>query len=245
MKSNERLRLLKGPGGGAPTDWSVVERAKRDGPERRAAFTELYATYYPYLYRDLRSKGLDPLRADECVQEFFAKLFGGERRLRQDFAGVTQERGSFRGWLRTVNWRQVLNALKFERAKKRGGGAMHLEVHHPLAQAVETPSLPLELPTDECAKRLVVRRAYEQLRREYATPEERAFVDNLYHYLRGEEGARSAEFCAMLQTNDNNLRQRRHQMRRRLRGHLIQEASELFGDSECIEDDLRRLALLE
>lgn len=229
-----------------PTDTLVVRAAIQSaGAEARAAREKLYKSYYPHILRSLCRRGIDERRAEEETQDFFAKLFDPCEHLGRSFSAMPVGQGSFGGWLRIVSWRALLNRLRHERSQAAGGGLPHSSIECQDVAAIEAAPPVSESLRDECAKVLIVRRAYERLRNEFSTVHEVGFVDDLYDYLAGEGHSLTlAYFKAAFATTDNAIYRRRSRMVEKLRRYLIDEANELFGDSDHIEDELRRLAVL-
>lgn len=247
MMSQATALPAKRPGDLPPTDTLVVGAAiESEGLPQRAAREQLYRLYYPHVLRGLAQKGIDERRAEEATQDFFARLFDPDDHLGRSFLGVRVGQGSFGGWLKLVSWRALLNRLRTERTKQNGGGMRPLSIESEEATTLEAVTPVAESLDDECAKVLIVRRAYERLRNEYSTLHEVGFVDDLYDYLAGDGHSLTREyFKAAFATTDDALRQRRSRMKATLARYLVAEANELFAGSDHIEGELRRLALLE
>jgi len=125
--------------GFALTRWTLVQRARGESPEARAALSDLCALYYAPVEAFIRCQGLDPEEARDLTQEFFARLLGGS-----GVTGADAGRGRFRSYLLGA----VKHFLQVERvrrmAAKRGGGAEHLRLTaHPEATSTgANPRIP-------------------------------------------------------------------------------------------------------
>ena len=99
------------------TDWSLVGRAGRGGPEgRRQALELLLPRYLPALRAHLmHRRRLSPDAADDLLQEFVASKI-----LEKDLiAHARRNAGKFRTFMLTALDRFALNRLRDEHAKKR------------------------------------------------------------------------------------------------------------------------------
>jgi RNA polymerase sigma-70 factor (ECF subfamily) len=101
----------------AQTDWSLVGRAGRGGPDgRRQALELLLPRYLPALRAHLvHRRGLSADASDDLLQEFVASKI-----LERDLiAHARRNAGKFRTFLLTALDRFALNRLRDQRAKKR------------------------------------------------------------------------------------------------------------------------------
>jgi len=99
------------------TDWSLVGRVGRGGPEgRREALGVLLLRYMPALQAHLvYRRGLSPDAADDLLQEFVASKI-----IEKDLiAHARRNAGKFRTFLLTALNRFLINRIRDEQAKKR------------------------------------------------------------------------------------------------------------------------------
>lgn len=97
------------------TLWSVVrDAAAVDHPDRQSAQKRILEIYGPSIHRYLLACMRDPHAVDEVYQEFALKLARG------DFAGVDPARGRFRGFVKTILYRLIVD---FHRRKGRNTAA--------------------------------------------------------------------------------------------------------------------------
>src|SRR3954452_23457364 len=101
-----------------PTTRASLLLRLRDSQDH-AAWVEFVALYEPLVYRLLRRHGLQDADAREVMQELFLAV---SRSI--DRWDPASERGSFRGWLRTVARNLLINWLKRgERRVSAHGGS--------------------------------------------------------------------------------------------------------------------------
>lgn len=143
------------------TQWSAVRRAAQPGES--VALSALCKAYWYPVYSFVRGQGCKEEDARDVTQGFFAMLLE-----RNDLASVRAERGRFRSWLRTAAKRYLLNELKHDRAKKRGGGRAHVDIDVASAEGrfqrdFATTLTPDQL-FDRCWARTVAERALARLK---------------------------------------------------------------------------------
>jgi len=103
-------------------------------PQDHEAWVEFVALYEPIAYRLFRRHGLQDADARELVQELF--LLVSRNIERWDPA---QERGTFRGWLRTVARNLMINWLKHRERKQLVAGGSELAVLFASLPAADEP----------------------------------------------------------------------------------------------------------
>jgi len=109
----------------ATTHWSVVLAASQPGtPGHQAALEQLCSTYWYPIYGFTRRRGMAPSDAEDCTQEFFARLLAKEW-----LAGVERSGSPFRAFLLTAVSRFLANEWDRRTAAKRGGGMTPLSLH--------------------------------------------------------------------------------------------------------------------
>lgn len=106
------------------TQWSLVVRA-RAGSESQAhtALETLCRNYWYPLYCFTRRQSRSHHEAEDCTQEFLARLLAHER-----MAAARPERGRFRTFLLTALRHFLINDWQRSRAEKRGGDRMPLSL---------------------------------------------------------------------------------------------------------------------
>ena len=122
------------------TRWTMVLRARGDGPESRAALGELCEAYWTPVFRFLRREGRSEDDSRELAQEFFTRLLSG--------GGIGQadpEKGRFRSYLLGALKHFLAERKRKEGRQKRGGNAVLVSIE---AGGTDTsPGIPIEDPT--------------------------------------------------------------------------------------------------
>jgi DNA-directed RNA polymerase specialized sigma24 family protein len=98
-----------------PTQWSLILRAKGEGPEAGAALEELVRTYWKFLTWLMRVSRHPPdVTPDDLAQEFLLNVVR-----RRDIAKLDPAQGSFHGWLRKSVKNFLCNEWKKRRIRER------------------------------------------------------------------------------------------------------------------------------
>jgi len=106
------------------THWSLVLAAgHQDAADHDEALNELCRNYWPPLYSFLRREGRSPEQAADLTQGFFEHLLE-----REVISHADPLRGRFRSFLLKTLRRFALDRVRYESAKKRGGGRQVLEL---------------------------------------------------------------------------------------------------------------------
>jgi RNA polymerase sigma-70 factor (ECF subfamily) len=156
---------------------SLIQRVR--DPQDRASWQEFYELYRPFLFNIARRHGLSADDADEVVQDVFAKVAQAVGEFQVD-----AERGRFRGWLKTIAVRKLIDR---KRALDRNIAAAPLAVEPAAAD-------PLEQEWDEQYRRHVLQHAMQKVR-ERAEAKTWACFDE--HTLKGRPAAEVAEQLGM------------------------------------------------
>lgn len=100
------------------THWSVVLNAGTGTESQaRAALETLCRQYWYPLYKFVRRHGRSHHEAEDCTQEFLARLLAADA-----VARARPERGHFRGFLLAALRHHLAHEWEKSRAEKRGGG---------------------------------------------------------------------------------------------------------------------------
>lgn len=141
------------------THWTLILAARTDEASRRTALVEVLGGYWKPLYVFARSRGLGPDEAEDLVQHLFTDL------LERDFlSGLDPGRGRLRSFLRTALVHRLSNRRAAERAARRGGGVVPMDLGdvEPVA-----PGDDPERALDRTWARTVLARAMIALRAEF------------------------------------------------------------------------------
>ncbi len=224
------------------TRWSLVLAAQEPGsPSRRAALDHLGQAYWFPLYAYVRRRGFEHGDAQDRVQSFFVTL------LEDDLLNmVSQERGRFRSFLLHALKYFLSNESRFERAQKRGGGAVPLSIDsEEAARLFETRVSEQRTPEEEFRRqwtRSLIDRAFRRLREEAARRGSEQEFDVLRELVTGpRESQAYAEAAEQLGLQPGALRARLHRLRTRFGTLLRQEVSDTVRDEADVDREIREL----
>src|SRR5688500_10957469 len=158
------------PGGSSfpATQWSMVLRAGTNADtQAHAALESLCRRYWYPLYAFVRRQGRDHHEAEDCTQEFLARLLAADGLQR-----ARPERGRFRTFLLTGLRNFLTSEWRRTQTAKRGGGLAPapLGVQGPdeqFAQESQDPGLTPEQAFDRAWALGMIDRAVHELRAEY------------------------------------------------------------------------------
>jgi RNA polymerase sigma-70 factor (ECF subfamily) len=233
--SNRRVELFQ------TTHWSVVLLAgRRVSGGSAAALEELCRAYWYPLYSYIRRRGYGVPEAQDLTQEFFARM------LSKDWlAQAEPARGRFRSFLLASLNHFLANEWRRAQCQKRGGEKSFIslddtaEGHYALEAVTEaTP----ELAFDRQWALMLLQRALEQLRAEFAQRGRERTYDLLKDYLwqQGSAAAyqRASEqlklSCATVSSLVFRLRQRYQELVR-------QEVADTVADPSEVDAELHSL----
>lgn len=153
------------------TSLSLLERVRaRDA----RAWERLVSLYTPLLDQWCRQYRVQDADAADIRQKVFLAVADGIGTFRRDEAG-----GSFRGWLRVITWRKVLDHQRREAPKAApGGDAYEQQLHMPAPE----PQGP-EAGAEREESRLLYRRAMELMARDFEETTWKAFYMVVVHDL--------------------------------------------------------------
>lgn len=232
----------------ATTRWTLVLRARGDGPEARAALGELCEAYWMPVFRFLRREGRTEDEARELAQEFFARLLAGA-----GVASVDPGRGRFRSYLLGAV-KHFLGDLR-ERAGrlKRGGGVEHdsLDGHDPAGESGEGPA-PREIEDPSVAFEeaafdrewavAVMDRALKAVEREFLGAGKADQFGVLKGWLAGDgAGVSQADAARQLGMSEGAVKVAVHRLRARFRALLREELAQTLPEGESVDEELRYL----
>jgi RNA polymerase sigma factor (sigma-70 family) len=221
------------------THWSVVLEAQGETPAAQRALEILCRTYWRPLYGFVRRHGLGREKAQDLVQEFFARLL--EHR---NLDAVRREKGRLRSYL-LVSLKRFLAS---ERHRASGVKRYESGPHIPLDELREVADF--ELAETWSADRLyerhwalaVLERVLGRLESEYRAADNAVLFDRLKEFLVGERGLRTqAEIATELGMTENAVKQAFHRFRQRYRVLLREEIAHTVIAPGDVEDELRHL----
>jgi len=230
----------------ASTRWTVVYQAadsKTSSQHALSALSELCQIYWRPVYLFLRRQGIAPHDAQDLTQGFFADLI--EERT---YARADQLKGRFRSFLLGTMKHFLAHAREHDRAQKRGGGTVPVQLDEAALSEVETHAARCQnWSADGVFERewaaSLLRQALERLAQEYTVAGKGALFDALKVHLRA--GADAAvpyeEMAKRLGRVATTLRSDVARLRVRYRAILREEVSGTVSDPCDVDEELRHL----
>lgn len=211
------------------TRWSLVAAAA-DSERAREALGQLAQAYWFPLYAYARRLGVAAHESEDVVQSFFARLLETG-----DLAKVVRGEARFRAFLRAALRHFVANRRAEDRAEKRGGGRVALDVDLGVAESrFVAECAGREADPEAVFERVwaceLVARALASLEAEYRGTGR----GDVFDALRGElEGAGDpAATAARAGLEPGAYRVAVHRLRRRFRDALIEEVNDTVRDPD-------------
>lgn len=229
--------------GFAPTRWTVVLAAGRQGASEQAAeaLAELCRTYWYPLYAYIRRRGHTTHAAEDLTQEFFARL------LAQDFlAGVAREKGKFRSFLLAALKHFLANEWDRAQSQKRGGGRRLIPL-----DALSAESRYRQEPADTLTPEKLFERQWAatlleqtlaRLQAEFAAEGKLTQFEALKGYLTTDAPSSSyADVGEKLALSAGAVKVAVHRLRRRYRELLRSEIAQTVADPADVDEEIRHL----
>ncbi len=224
------------------TRWSLVSRARgpEDSPARREALEELCHLYWFPLYAFARQKGNTPEDAEDATQGFFLEILEAEL-----FSEADPVRGKLRTFLLFAFQRFLIDAHRFSKAAKRGGGfdrvLLDVEAAEERYQAEKLSGASPEVMFDREWALTILEKALNTLCDQYKTAGKEALLEELRPFLdlEAESPGRYDQLCFRTSMTKSAARQAVHRLRDRFRELLrgmvadtLRDASEAAIDEE-------------
>jgi DNA-directed RNA polymerase specialized sigma24 family protein len=227
------------------TQWSMVLRADNNGDTRaHAALESLCMRYWYPLYVFARRQGRAHHEAEDCTQEFFARLLSAEGLKR-----ARPERGRFRTFLLSGMRNFLTSEWRRTSAAKRGGGLATVPIGAPdfderFCHEPPDPGLTPEQAFDRSWALGMIDRAVAGLRDEYARSGRGELFDALAPQIWGNTATTPdsiARQAARLEMTAQAYNVALHRARRRLGDQLRALVAETVADPAEIDAELRHL----
>jgi RNA polymerase sigma-70 factor (ECF subfamily) len=226
------------------THWSVVINAGAGSePKARTALETLCRQYWYPLYGFARRQGRAHHEAQDCTQEFLARLLAA--------GGVAQarpERGRFRAFLLAALRNFLANEWHRTQAAKRGGGAAHVPLDLPpdaaerFAREPADAGLTPEQAFDRNWALGLLERVTTELQAEYEKSGRGVLFAALGPLVWGEAREDSfAERSAPLGLSAQAFAVALHRLRRRVGERLRGCVAETVAEGSDVEAELRHL----
>jgi len=222
----------------ATTRWSLVLAAGAGGS---GALTELCRAYWFPLFAYVRRCGVPAHEAEDVVQGFFARLI--EKR---DLSAVAPEKGRFRSFMLAAIRNHLSHHRAHERAEKRGGGRVVLEVDFRGAdQRLEAEARGIDDPErafEHAWARELMRQCIEEVGDEYQKSGRRTVFDVLAPELqRMGDSSDYAAHAEKLGLSAGAVKVAVHRLRARFRERLRERIAATVERDEDVEDEFRAL----
>jgi DNA-directed RNA polymerase specialized sigma24 family protein len=224
------------------THWSVVLAARDQGqPAASEALANLCSTYWYPLYAFIRRNGFGPQDAEDLTQEFFFRWLAKDSLLH-----VSPAHGKFRSFLLVCLKNFLSNERERAGAQRRGGGYAAIPLS---AGEAETQYLlePVDHATPEVLYEqrwasIVLERALDRLRQEYARRERADVFGALEGFLPGSEaGVSRTETATRLGMSAGAIDMAVCRLRQRFGAVLREEVAQTVSSANEVEQELRYL----
>ena len=153
--------------GASPTTRASLLLRLADADNQRA-WAEFIELYEPLVHRLLRKSGLQDADLREVAQDVFVAVSRNVARF-----APAHERGSFRGWLRTVTRNLLINLLE-QRRRQLGAGTGSTDMIR-LLQEVPAPDAESSVIVDAELRRRLFHHAADRVRKEFRPATWQAF----------------------------------------------------------------------
>lgn len=225
------------------TQWSLVVHAGSGSESQaRSALETLCRQYWYPLYAFVRRQGRAHHEAEDCTQEFLARLMAGD-----GVARARPERGRFRTFLLTALNNFLTNEWHRAQAEKRGGGVAPLALELQGAEdrfscEPADPGLTPEQAFDRNWALGMLDRAMSRLQAEYEASGRGEIFAGLGPFLWGnptdEPSAKAAE---RLGINNQAFTMALHRLRRRFGEGLREEVAATVAEGTDVDAELHYL----
>ncbi|MFL5359128.1 RNA polymerase sigma factor [Archangium sp.] len=221
------------------TRWSLVLAAGQPGaPEAHKALSELCTLYWHPLYDFVRRQGLPPDKAKDLIQGFLTRVLE-----KNALAVVEPGRGRFRSWLLASVKHYLANEWDRERAEKRGGTRVQVDLEdaETCFNQVPMPGLTPERAFERRWALGLLRRVLTALGEEYAREGQALRFEKLQQTITGEEADSYAHIATELGMREGAVRKAAFRLRQRYQELLLTELSHTVEKPEDVTDELRFL----
>jgi RNA polymerase sigma-70 factor (ECF subfamily) len=219
------------------TRWSLVLVAGRDAaPQARKALSELFELYRYPVHAFIRSLRHSADEAEDLTQDFFAQMLEKNR-----LADLEQGRGRFRNWLLVSVKHYLANRRDHERAAKRGGDQVRIELEDAEVSSQEIAGLTPEQAFERHWAVRILENALIALGEECARAGKELLFSKLKKTLTGEAEDSLASIAKELGMKTGTLRIHVFRFRRRYQELVEQEVLHTVKNPEEVPDELRFL----
>jgi len=219
------------------TRWSLVLVAGKDAaPQAHKALSELFELYRSPVHAFIRSQRYPADEAEDLTQDFFAQM------LEKNYLAVLEPgRGRFRNWLLVSVKHYLANRRDYERAEKRGGGQVRIELEDAEVSSRESAGLTPEQSFEWHWAVRILENALNALGEECARAGKGLLFSKLKKTLTGEAEDSLASIAKELGMKTGTVRINVFRFRRRYQELVEQEVLHTVKDPEEVHDELRFL----
>lgn len=225
------------------TRWTMVNRARGDAPEARAALGDLCEAYWTPVHRFLKREGRNDDESRELTQEFFSRLLAGGTLEKAD-----PGKGRFRSYLLGALKHFLSDSRRAEGRQKRGGDVIIESIESGGGET--SPGLSIPDPdagaTDAYFDRhwamAVMERGLEATRESFLHAGKETQFELLKPWLIGDvEGLSQSDVAAELGMSTGAVKVAVHRLRQKFGEAIRQEIAETVDTEEEIAGELRYL----
>jgi RNA polymerase sigma-70 factor (ECF subfamily) len=220
----------------------VLNAGKGSESQARSALESLCRQYWYPLYNFVRRQGRTHHEAEDCTQEFLARMLASDWVSR-----ATPKRGRFRTFLLTSLRNFLANEWQRGQAAKRGGGQAPVPLEFStagerFAREPADPDLTPEQAFDRNYALDMISHAIDALREEYEKSDRGVLFAELRPHVWGNTSQKSvAQQAERFGMNAHAFTVALQRLRRRLGEHLRSDVAQTVADEADVDAELRHL----
>ena len=219
----------------ANTRWSLVQEARGDTPQARAALAELCEIYYVPIQSQMRRWLRSDDEAQDATHAFFAHLLAGA-----SLQGADETQGRFRSYLFGAARHFLLYRQRSELADRRGGRSTQLELD--CAETVRDDRLTPDAEFDRAWACALLKHTLDQLKAEMQASGRSEAFSVLKPWLAGDAThGDTATAARQLGTSETAVRVQVSRLRKRLRAILEQTIADTLAPGADVQQEMRDL----
>jgi RNA polymerase sigma-70 factor (ECF subfamily) len=224
------------------TQWSMIVRAGGpDTSQARSALEHLCRQYWFPLYSFVRRQGRPHHEAEDCTQEFLARLLAAE-----GVGRARPERGKFRTFLLAGLRNFLTNEWHRSQTAKRGGGQVLQSLEFIAAEETyrrepADPGLTPEQIFDRAWALGMIERSIGGLKKEYENSGRGVLFEALVPLVWGDKSGALATTAARLNMSAHAFTVALARLRQRVAQRLRADVAETVVDSADVDGELRHL----
>jgi RNA polymerase sigma-70 factor (ECF subfamily) len=214
----------------------VLEAGRDAAPQAQKALSELFELYRYPVYAFIKSLRYPADEAEDLTQDFFAQMLE-----KNGLAVLEPGRGRFRNWLLVSVKHYLANKRVYERAEKRGGDQVHIELEDAEVSSRESSQLTPEQAFEWHWAVRILENALKALGEECARAGKEVLFSKLKKTLTGEAEDSLADIARELGMKTGTLRINAFRFRRRYQELVEQEVRHTVKNPDEVSDELRFL----